>query len=159
MFIIFRGMEKQPPPEKIQEIVALLTRFAITSQLFQTQSEARLSKMGLTLSQMSVLSHLARRGGALRVTDIARAVEVGQPAVTKMLAKFEGAGWVRMVSHPEDRRSKMAEATPAGQQHLAEVQRSLFPDLMGFFIGWEDAEIQRFMADLSRFSAFLDARR
>ncbi len=140
-----------------------MTRFGIASQLYTGALERRLAPHGLTLSQLSVLSHLARvsKGGqeALRVTQIAQAVEVNQPAVTKMLTKFEGAGWVAFKSSLNDRRARAASITPAGLSHLAQVRQTLFPELVQFLATWSPEERDRMIEGLQRLAGFLDSQR
>lgn len=152
-----------PSDETRTQIMDLLTRFGITSQLYTSAMETRLARHGLTLAQLSVLSHLARagKGGAqaLRVTQIAQAVEVNQPGVTKMLSKFEGAGWVRFQSSESDRRARAAAITSAGLAHLAQVRQALFPELGQFLAGWEEQDRLRLTADLQRLGTFLETQR
>lgn len=145
------------PP--LPDIIEVMTRFSIASQLYQSRSETRLAPMGLTLSQLSVLTHLARRQAACRVTDIARAVEVGQPAVTKMLKKFEREGWIEPVHSDHDKRSKSVVITPRGGAHVLEVQKTLMPELGAFFAQWAPQDIAQFTDHLTRFGAFLDQNR
>ncbi|SPF81011.1 MarR family winged helix-turn-helix transcriptional regulator [Pseudoprimorskyibacter insulae] len=146
-----------PPPNP--NVMAALTRFGIASDLFQSAMQVRLADHGLTTAQLSVLSHLARRSEPQRVTDIAQAVGVGQPAVTKMMVKFEGAGWVHMVADAQDRRTRRAEATDQGRAFLMQVQRGLFPELGAFLAGWSPEDLQAFTEGLTRFGQFLDSNR
>jgi DNA-binding MarR family transcriptional regulator len=145
------------------QIMELVTRFGIASQLYTGAIERRLAPHGLTFAQLSVLSHMARvgKGGAeaLRVTQIAQAVEVNQPAVTKMLTKFEGAGWVAFQSSANDRRARAASITPAGLAHLAQVRQSLFPELGQFLATWAPEERERLIQDLQRLGSFLESQR
>ena len=136
----------------------LMTRFGMAAQLFQTKLEAGLAPYGLTIPQMSVLSHLVALAQPLRVTEIARAVEVGQPAVTKMLTKFEHAGWVGFITSAEDRRSKAVVATDNGRKLLAEVQQSIFPTLGGFFSEWKSEDLANFSEYLKKVIQLMDDR-
>lgn len=149
--------------ETRNQVIELVTRFGIVSQMYSHGMEQRLARHGLTLAQLSVLSHLARvgKGGdeALRVTQIARAVEVNQPAVTKMLSKFEGAGWIRFKNATTDRRARAAIITPGGLAHLMQVRQSLFPELGQFLAGWTADDRKRFTQDLQRLGSFLESQR
>lgn len=139
-----------------KDIMEFANRFGLASQLFQSLLDKRLAPMGLTSAQLSVLSHLARRGSAQRVTDIAKTVQVGQPAVTKMLAKFETAGWITLVASAYDKRSRAAQITPKGGEHLVSVQKSLLPELGPYLMGWDKARLSQFTEDLFEFAGFLD---
>lgn len=152
-----KSPEMKNPPNP--EVIALLTRFGIASNLFQSVMDKRLARVDLTLAQLSVLSHLVRAGSPRRVTDIARAVEVSQPAVTKILAKFEGLGLITFSGDKRDKRIKAAEATPAGAQHFIEVQRRTFPEMGAFLNGWSSQDRTQFTDYLMRLGAFLDQTR
>ena len=79
------------PPEHVEKYVKLGTALSINTQLFSTRMGQMLDRFGLTEAQFSVLNHLARRmPEGQSVTAIAAAVEVKQPAVSKMVTKFEG---------------------------------------------------------------------
>ncbi len=132
------------------DLIAMMTRLSAAMQTFQKDMEARLAHKGLTSAQLSVLSHLAQRGKQ-RVTDIAGQVNVGQPAVTKMLAKFESAGWVIFKPSEEDRRSKLAQLTEDGVAHLQDVQRQVFEDIAQSMAHWSRSDIEGFSEYLRRF--------
>ena len=142
-----------------ETIIEFATRLAITLDLYNSVLSERLRPFGLTRSQLSVMSHLARRSEPQRVTDIARAVDVGQPAVTKMISKFENSGWVTLVDSQTDKRVKAAQMTPAGYQHLGQVQRQLLPELKPFLDARDATEIQTTTDLLREFSTLLETLR
>ncbi len=148
-------MTTRPSPE----VIECLTRFGIASQLFQSFLETRLAPHGLTPAQLNVLSHIARARAPQRVTDIATAVQIGQPAATKILTKFEQAGWVVFIASSVDRRSKLAQITKAGGEHLINVQRSTMPDLGAFLTEWPTEDLHHLTQALTRLGQFLDDRR
>lgn len=151
------------PSDTRTQIIDLITQFGIASQLYTSAMEKRLARHGLTLAQLSVLSHLARvgQGGQkpLRVTQVSQAVEVNQPGVTKMLAKFESAGWVRFDLAPSDKRARAAVITEQGLAHLTRVRQTLFPELGAFLADWDPDERQTMTAHLRRLARFLDGQR
>lgn len=153
-------MEKQPRNKPIGE---MMTWAAIATQLYGNALEQRLGAHGLTGAQLSVLSHLARHSHptlpSQGVSAIARAVQVQQPAVTKMMTKFAREGWIRFETDPKDARKRNCRITAPGLDHLTRVQRALFPDLGQHFTDWTEADITRFTADLKRFAAVFDAMR
>ena len=116
-------------PERAR-MVAFTTTLGIVTAQFQSLMERRLAAFDLTPPQLNVLSHIARHGPC-RVTDIARAVEVGQPAVTKMVTKFERQHWLEQRPDGDDRRVKAVALTPAGFAHLGRIQGGLIPELPG----------------------------
>lgn len=141
----------------------MMTWAAIATQLYGQAMEQRLAPHGLTSAQLSALSHLARRTHppkpAQTVTAIARAVQVQQPAVTKMMAKFTENGWVTLEPDSADARKRQYRITGAGLSHLTEVQRGLFPGLAAQFADWSETDIARFTADLKRFAAVFESMR
>lgn len=148
------------PPEHIEKYVKLGTALSISTQLFSTRMGQRLERFELTEAQFSVLNHLARRmPDGQSVTAIAAAVEVKQPAVSKMVAKFEGLGWARFEAIKGDARAKQVLLTQAGIAHLTSVQRSLLPDYVQMLEGWSDEDIGVLTAQLFRLAGWLDQNR
>lgn len=140
-------------------IVKFATRLGIASDLYRHVIEKRLTAYDLTPAQMSALSHIARRGAPQNVSDIARAIDVGQPAVTKMLTKFERAGWVTISGSKHDRRIKEAAITQAGGMHIGQVHRSLMPELPQLLDKWSVEELERLTQELTDLSRFLETLR
>ncbi len=148
------------PPEHIEKYLKLGTALSINTQLFSTRMGVFLDRFGLTEAQFSVLNHLARRmPNGQSVTAIAAAVEVKQPAVSKMVAKFEGMGWARFEALNSDARAKQVFLTQAGGAHLMTVQRALLPDYVQMLEGWSDEEIATLTAQLFRLVGWLDQNR
>jgi len=148
------------PPEHIEKYVKLGTALNIGTQLFSTRMAKMLDRFGLTEAQFSVLNHLARRmPDGQSVTAIASAVEVKQPAVSKMMAKFEGLGWVRFAALRDDARAKHVFITKEGSAHLMTVQRALLPDYVQMLEGWSDEDVATLTAQLFRLVGWLDQNR
>jgi len=93
------------------------------------------------------------------VTAIAAAVEVKQPAVSKMVAKFETLGWARFETTQSDARAKHVFLTKLGGDHLRHVQRALLPDYVEMLKGWSDEEISLLTAQLFRLVSWMDSNR
>ncbi|RPE67385.1 DNA-binding MarR family transcriptional regulator [Pacificibacter maritimus] len=139
-----------------ENIIKFATRLAITSDLYRGIIEKRLTAHDLTPAQLAALTHLARRAMPLRVSDIARAIDVGQPAVTKMLIKFERAGWVTLSGSKQDGRVKEASLTRDGGMHLQKVHRSLMPELPSFLDNWSEEQLHHMTDELKSLSNFLE---
>ncbi|AKS45534.1 DNA-binding transcriptional regulator, MarR family [Octadecabacter temperatus] len=116
---------------------------------------------GLTTGQFSILHHITRPaiGGGSRVSEIAAAVEVEQPAVTKALAKFQNLGLVEIVSHKSDKRAKVVSATPAAGALLGRIYQDIGPDLQKVFGSIDEAELEAFAKTLKQLGQWLDANR
>lgn len=147
-------------PEDIEKYAKIGTALSLNTQLFSTRMRMLLDRFDLTDSQFSVLNHLARRmPEGQSVTAIAAAVEVKQPAVSKMIAKFEGMGWARFETLKDDARAKQVFLTSSGQAHLIEIQRALLPDFVAMLDGWSDEDIEALTAQLFRLIGWLDNNR
>lgn len=137
------------------------TWLTIVGQLFSTRMSALLKPHGLTLGQFSILQHLMRvsRDDGCRVSDIAAAVEVGQPAVTKAVHKFQTMGLVDLVPGRSDRRAIHVRLTAKTGKMMTDIQQDIGPDLFRVFdeLGAEDAA--QLAALLKKLGRWLDANR
>ena len=137
------------------------TWLSIVSQLFGNRMGTLLEPHGLTLGQFGILHHMVRhpRDRLCRVSDIAAAVEVGQPAVTKALAKFQTMGLVEVEASLKDKRSKFVSATPAAGALLGRIYQDIGPDLARVFGAVEADATESFLRQLKRLGAWLDENR
>lgn len=158
MFITFRVMEIK---RNISDVPPLPARFGqamgIASQLYAGLIARLLAPHGLTWPQFAVLVFLLRRAGPVRIADITRAVDLTQPAVTKIMHKFAGLGWVTQEADPRDQRNRPLHLTPQGRQMALAIQKSFGPAFAVLMDGWSDADAERLITDLQRLSAQLAA--
>lgn len=90
----------------------------------------------LTLPQWRVLVILGDASDAVRISDVARRMGVTLPATSRQLRRLERRGLVDVVRSERDRRSSVAQLTPAGESVRAAVighRRTLIDELMGPF--------------------------
>lgn len=113
----------------------------------------------LTLPQLAVLIHLARRSEASRISDTAQAVELTQSAVTKIVQKFESLGLVESTRDRRDGRNKPVQITAQGRAHLGAVQRSFGPAFAQMLDGWTPERLATLTQELETLSATLDRMR
>lgn len=142
-------------PQQLPPVAQLMMRFGIAAQHYNSLLEKRLAPHGLTPLQLSVLSHLTRHPQPQPITEIASAVDAGQPAISKMVAKFATAGWVTQTADQNDKRIKHIKITPTGSQHLLQTQKNLMPDITAALQNWDDTEMAQFTADLKKFADIL----
>ena len=147
-----------PSGPKIGECATWLS---IVSQLYTTRMNALLAPHDLTLAQFGILHHIVRpeNSGGSRISDIAAAVEVGQPAVTKAIAKFRTLGLVVLDESPGDKRSRIVRPTPLANQRLTEIRKSIGPDLGQMFGAMDQADFAIFAKSLKRLGMWLDQNR
>lgn len=86
---------------------------------------------GMTLSQFSVLNHLARLGGDRTPLQIARAMQVTKGTMTNTLGHLERAGHISVRPDERDGRSKRIDITPSGLAARNTAIAALMPEL-----GW-----------------------
>jgi DNA-binding MarR family transcriptional regulator len=79
---------------------------------------------GQSLTANSVLARLAD-DGATRLTVLADASGVSQPATTQVVARLEREGLVARLPDPEDRRATLVEISDRGRTFLSELRQSL----------------------------------
>ena len=137
------------------------TWLSIVSQLFGTRMSQLLKPHGLTLGQFSILQHITRQksGTGSRISEIAAAVEVGQPAVTKAVAKFQNMGLVEISASALDGRSRMVAAKPAAPALLGEIYKDIGPELLKTFSALDPEAIGDFARQLKVLGTWLDKNR
>ena len=86
--------------------------------------KAAVSKaVGLSWTRVLALRRLA--GEPLTLRALAEGLAADPPYVTLMVNDLEGRGLVTREPHPEDRRAKLVQLTPAGQAAKAHAERLL----------------------------------
>lgn len=112
------------------------TLIGIATHMFHAQVARALAPHDLTWPQFSLLMHLSRKGGAQRVSDLAAAVDLTQPAATKIVQKFTGLGWVAAEADRSDGRNRPIRLTATGHEVLTRVQTDLAPLMEALLDGW-----------------------
>jgi DNA-binding MarR family transcriptional regulator len=75
----------------------------------------------LSPSMTAALSTVARHG-PMTPSEVATRERIQRPTATRVLARLEEAGLVQRTPDPQDGRSSLVTATPAGQELLAELR-------------------------------------
>ncbi|MFJ2772937.1 MarR family winged helix-turn-helix transcriptional regulator [Streptomyces sp. NPDC087300] len=91
------------------------------ARLHRAAAGKLLKGLGLYPGQEFVMMHLWE-AGAVRQSELIRAVDLDPSTVTKMLQRLEQAGHVRRRPDPADRRAVLVEATEASCGLLAQVE-------------------------------------
>lgn len=97
----------------------LLSLLQVTSVAMDSLS-TRLAHLKLSPAELSVLANLAD-GQPRRVGMLARAIGVRPSTLTGILDRLARRELITRVPHPRDRRSIMAELTPAGRRAAEQV--------------------------------------
>lgn len=76
----------------------------------------------LSLTEVRVLYELAHREG-LVASDLVRELGLDAGQLSRLLKRFEQAGWLRRSAHPQDARQSLLELTRAGHAAFAPLQQ------------------------------------
>ena len=87
--------------QDIGKIIKLL------SEKMRTNADASLKKHGLTFSQMQVLCFLHKNNGKATQKEIEKYLEISHPAVVKLVARLEDAGFIVCSQDENDKRNKV----------------------------------------------------
>lgn len=137
-------------------------RFSVSNQLVTTRMQKLLDRFGFTQTQLNLLSHISRWRAddpAPKVGELATAIEITQPAATKMVAKFENLGLIEFVSETADKRVKQVRITQKGRDQTHKMQMALYPDMTDWFADWDRDHLLAFTALLKRLGVWLDENR
>jgi DNA-binding MarR family transcriptional regulator len=118
----------------VEDIVRELGYLALGSRLkrigerLQGQAQVLLEEAGISLSAscFPLLAALDRLG-PLSVGEIAEAVGVSQPGVTRVLDKLESQGLVKSKPPTRDRRVRPIALTRAGRQLISRARQLVWP--------------------------------
>jgi DNA-binding MarR family transcriptional regulator len=105
----YRGVSRQIAVEGLEQAAILMVRHLAL-------------RTGLGLTANLTLGTLDREGPA-RVTALAAAASIGQPAMTELVQRLERQGLVTRVEDPGDGRVALVTVTNDGRALLADQQR------------------------------------
>ncbi|HKF97108.1 MAG TPA: MarR family transcriptional regulator [Steroidobacteraceae bacterium] len=120
----------------VQDVVRELGYLTLGSRLkrigerLQGQAQLVLGDSGISLpsSHFPVLAALDRLG-SLSVGELAEAIGISQPAVTRMLDKLESEGLVKSNPSARDRRVRPVALTKAGAKLIFRAKESVWPKI------------------------------
>jgi len=104
---------------------ALVFSFLSAADAVEARLEAALSPTGLSLAKLAVLHFLADAKEALPLSDLAARQHCVRSNITQLVDRLEKDGLVRRRADLADRRSVLAELTPAGREAHARGVRAL----------------------------------
>ena len=122
----------------VEDVVRELGYLTLGSRLkrigerLQAQAQVLLEEAGISLSasHFPVLAALDRLG-ALSVGELAQALGVSQPGVTRVLGTLESDGLVKSQRQAGDRRLRTIVLTRAGRQLVVRSKQSVWPRIEG----------------------------
>jgi DNA-binding MarR family transcriptional regulator len=106
---LYRSVSREDVAEGLEQAAILMVRHMS-------------NRTGLSLTAVLALGSLNREGPA-RLTSLAAAAGIGQPAMTELVQRLERQGLVTRVDDPEDGRAALVTLTTAGRALLDDQQR------------------------------------
>ncbi len=140
---------------------ALFTFFNEIGILSQLSSNAfeRVMPHGLTVSQFSVLNHLARLGDGKSPSHLATAFQVTRGAMTNTLAKLEASGFVAVRPDESDGRGKQVFLMKTGAKARSEALEVLSPLLQDLLKAFPEKDFRAAIPFLAKLREHMDAAR
>jgi DNA-binding MarR family transcriptional regulator len=110
-------MPADPVPTSQRAAAAVLAVFKTSSWLLREVSPV-FAEHGITATRFDALEALSCHGGAAKPAELRDMLHLPAQTITSVLDQLQAAGLVKRSPHPSDRRSTMAELTPAGRQAI-----------------------------------------
>ena len=112
----------------------------------------------LSLTDVRVLYELAHREG-LSAAVLQRELGVDAGYLSRILKRFESAGWLRRAPNPVDARQSLLQLTEAGHAAFAPLQQKSRDDAAALLAPLAPAQRAEAVAAMARLQALLDAPR
>jgi DNA-binding MarR family transcriptional regulator len=113
-------MPADPAPGDYQAAAAVLALLKTSSWLLNELSPV-FTEYGITATRFDALDALSRRGGTARPAELRDMLHLPAQTITGVLDQLQAAGLVTRSPHPGDRRSTIAELTPAGRDIVERI--------------------------------------
>jgi DNA-binding MarR family transcriptional regulator len=109
-----------PVPAGQRATAAVLAVFTTSSWLLREVSPV-FAGHGITATRFDALEALSRHGGAATPAELRDMLHLPAQTITSVLDQLQAAGLVKRSPHPRDRRSTVAEITPAGRETVDRI--------------------------------------
>ena len=113
--------------------LAAVTSIMRVNQVLAKRADEILSPIELTFARYEVLGRLHFNDGSLPLVQLGKLLQVHQTSVTNLVDRLEAQGLIKRTPHPTDRRSTVAQITPAGRtlllKAIGRLNSELFRDL------------------------------
>ena len=126
------------------------------SRIMRKRFDRRARKLGLTRAQWRVLSVLRFQQG-INQSSLAEALEIEPITLARHIDRLEGNGWVERRADPKDRRAWLLYLDDSVQSILKDLEQISEWNREAALAGFSEAEVRRFIDNLKRAKANLDA--
>ncbi|MCW2336545.1 MarR family transcriptional regulator for hemolysin [Sphingobium sp. B2D3A] len=118
-------------------------RMILVARRYRAMLDERLRPLGYGSARMEALSTIARSPEPSAQIAIAKRIGIEGPTLTRMLDTLEADGLVVRLQDPSDRRTKLIQLTPAGQEALDEIMAVAHAFRASVLEGLSDKEIDQ----------------
>ncbi len=126
-------------------------------QSIDLHSRFLVRQFGLTGPQLIVLQEISN-AGEISITEIAKAVSLGQATVTGILERLENRGLLARRRSKSDKRKVMIQITPACKKLLDKAPPPMQEHFINNFDNLQDWEQAMILSSLQRIVALMDAK-
>lgn len=146
-------------PRRAQQQGAMVRELAIVHQLMTTRLNRALRPLGLTMTHTSLLLHLTGHPDGCTIGELADAMEVNQPAVSKTVKTLADRGAVSVHADPADARRRTIRLTQEGGGLIARAMQAMHPEATLGLADLDDERLDTLIELLSTVRARLDGAR
>jgi MarR family transcriptional regulator for hemolysin len=116
----------------------------------QTAVSSLLSRFHLNTTQWIMLGFMSESSSGMRVTDMAKALQVEMPLITTTTQALVAQGLMHTVAHARDKRAKLLMLTPKGKQLVREIEGYLTNNIRQIEKGADPQELKVYFSMLQR---------
>jgi DNA-binding MarR family transcriptional regulator len=131
-------------PIAVEELVKSLYRLGLVQRAIGRHALAELGSQGF------VALGVVHRHGPVRVSDVARQLNVDLSVASRQIAALTVAGYVRREPDPEDRRAQLVSLTEAGTRVLGDSHRRMVAAFGAVLGAWSTEDVTSLSAALLR---------
>lgn len=140
-------MERLDDLRSINRSIGRIAR--LTTGRTATRARAEVSGVGLSRPSLAIMSCL-HSSGALRLTALARLVDLEAPLVSREVRELCDAGLLVRTADPEDGRASIVELTPLGVETWQRHRDAVDAMTLAAFVDWSADDLRSFRALLER---------
>jgi DNA-binding MarR family transcriptional regulator len=100
---------------------AAVTSLMRVHQMMTKRADQILAPLDLTFARYELLIRLYFRTDSLPLSQLGKQLQIHQTSITSLVDRLEKQGLIKRTPHPTDRRSTMAQITPAGRALTAKA--------------------------------------
>lgn len=142
---------------KAESVLALEAQLRVLARRVRRAIAERATALDPAIGEVgyAVADHLYRHGD-LRQRDLVCMLAIEKAAVSRSVSQLVDLGLVRRDVDPDDGRGHVVALTPAGRERIEAVVRARRAEFAVKLAGWEDDELDAFVAMLERYNTSLE---